>query len=157
MNKRLLYFAYGSNMSEARLNERNITFNFNAVGRLTGYKLSFNMRCSDGSAKVNIMESPGDVVWGVLYQIKVEDLRKLDQFEDGYTRKRLKVEKVDGSFKDSFRYNPHEAEVYSSTGLTGDGKVYRDYKNFLVRGALEHRLPSEYIRYLSQIPTKEKL
>ena len=70
MTKRIVYFAYGSNMLTARLRERTPSATPIGIGRLTGHVLSWDKRSrADGSGKCDA-EATGherDVIWGVLF------------------------------------------------------------------------------------------
>lgn len=137
---RVLYFAYGSNMLSEHLRSR-ITF-LNVVGRasLKGKRMVFNKRSKDGSGKANLVESPGSVTWGVLYEINAQDLETLDRIEGGYERVAVRVRKLNGS--------EVEAVTYISEDLTNDSRPYEWYRNLLLSGAREHDLPQDYIAYV---------
>lgn len=81
-----LYFAYGSNMSRARLEAR-----LGAVGdlgwaTLREHEHSFDKRGHDGSGKGHIARVAGSVVHGVLYELTLGQMVMLDRFEYGYRR-----------------------------------------------------------------------
>lgn len=80
------YFAYGSNISHHRMfTERNVNFTYRKFAILENYKLVFNKvsknNCYLGFA--NIVESPGDIVEGALYEIYDMELSKIDK-KEGY-------------------------------------------------------------------------
>jgi len=80
----MFYYAYGSNISQNRmLNERNVEFKSRKLAILENYKLVFNKvsknNCYLGFA--NIVESPGDIVEGALYEINDSDIDIIDKFE----------------------------------------------------------------------------
>ena len=143
---RVLYFAYGSNMLKARLCSR--IGSVKAIGRafLKDKKVLFNKRSVDGSGKANLVASLGDVTWGVLYEISVQDLDTLDKVESGYDRISVQVWDLDG--------NIVEAVSYVSTNLTDDPVACKTYKELVVAGAREHNLPQDYIDYLERLPAK---
>lgn len=143
---RVLYLAYGSNMSSARLRSRVASAEMTGRALLKDRKISFNKRSRDGSAKANLVESPGAVTWGVLYDIDSQDLNTLDELEGGYERVTVQVCKPDG--------NIVEAVSYVSTNLTDDPRVYESYKELVLSGAREHNLPRDYIAFLEQLPSK---
>ncbi len=143
---RVLYFAYGSNMLSECLRSR-IT-SMKTVGRasLKDRKMVFNKCSKDGSGKANIIESPGSVTWGVLYEVDAQDLDTLDRIEGGYERVAVRVQKPNG--------NVVEAVTYVFEDLTNDLRPYRWYKKLLLSGAREHNLPQDYIAYLEGFPVK---
>ena len=145
---KILYFAYGSNMSSKRLRSRVTSAELIDPAFLKDVRMLTNKRSKDGSGKANLVESPGDVTWGVLYEIDVQDLDTLDKVESEYDRVTLKVWKPDG--------NVVKAVMYISTNLTDDPRAYEWYKEFILAGAKESNLPKDYIAYLEGLPSKSK-
>ena len=82
------YFAYGSNMSVARVRERQMGFENALPGQLAGYRLAFN-KCSlkyPGVGAANVMVARGEKTEGVLYHLTEPDqITMMDPFE-GYPR-----------------------------------------------------------------------
>ena len=82
-----LYFAYGSNMLTARLNERCPSAKPAGCAFAPGYRLIFEKLGRDGSGKAAIAPAaPGEQVSGVLFTISRDDLPALDRAEWGYVR-----------------------------------------------------------------------
>jgi len=119
-----------------------------AIGRakLLDKRMVCNKKGEDGSGKANLIESPGDAVWGVLYEVDSAELDKLDSAEGGYHR--MSTQSITKG------NNPLEVEVYISTKLTADPTPYEGYKKVILRGAREHELPTGYLQYLEQLPSK---
>lgn len=142
----VVYFAYGSNMCTERLRSR-ICY-ARAVGRakLLDKRMVCNKESEDGSGKANLIESPGDVVWGVLYEVDSSELDKLDRAEGGYERVTMQVLTHLGDLL--------QAEVYRSDRLSADPTPYHWYKERILRGARKHELPTAYLQYLEQLPSK---
>jgi len=91
------YFAYGSNRNPVRLRtERGICFSQRYCAKLHDYRLVFNKRSSDGnSSYANIQASKGDFVDGILYQLPLASIQKLDTYEGApyhYFREQMVVE-----------------------------------------------------------------
>lgn len=91
------YFAYGSNRNPIRLRiNRGICFSQRYRAKLHDYRLVFNKRSSDGSSSyANIQASKGDFVEGILYQLPLTSIQKLDSYEGApnhYLREQLVVE-----------------------------------------------------------------
>lgn len=89
------YFAYGSNMDEEQMKERCPKSEVLGIGYLSGYKLGFT-RFSEKrqSAVADILVSPDDNVWGLIYEVPEADMERLDHFEgapDAYQRIYKKV------------------------------------------------------------------
>lgn len=142
----VLYFAYGSNMQQKRLRSRIGPVKVKSRAFLRDWQMVFNKRSIDGSGKANLVESPGAVTWGVLYEIDAQDFKKLDGIEGGYDRVPVRVWTPDG--------NAVEAVTYISTNITDDPRPYKRYKDLLISGARENGLPGDYIAYIESFPEK---
>lgn len=62
------YFAYGSNLSTAQMEERTGPITRVKRDRLRGYRIAFNKRSGDGTGKANIVPDARGIVWGVVYR-----------------------------------------------------------------------------------------
>jgi len=145
-----LYFAYGSNMSSARLCER--VPEARALGRalLSGFRLAWNKPGRDGSGKANIVFSETRVVWGVLYQFPRAGFQVLDEIERDYARETHAVRDLRGEHV--------AAHVYRWRGEpeTPDLAPHDWYRGHLLDGAREHELPRDVIEALER-PLEEIL
>lgn len=141
----MIYFAYGSNMKFERISERIKDVEYTDIGRLFDYKLLCNKKSIDGTGKANIVYSPGDIVWGVLYEMDDEYAYKLDGIEKGYHRKKFEIDTDNGKV---------DASAYISTKLT-DSLPSSYYKDLIVQGAIEYKLPDKYIDYLISLPVSD--
>ena len=72
----MLYFAYGSNMALTQMASRCPSSTFEGKGRLLGYRWQINER-----GVGNIIESHGDYVEGIVYEIDRDSRRQLDRNE----------------------------------------------------------------------------
>lgn len=80
------YFAYGSNMNPARVEQRQMSFVSAEAALLHGYAMCFNKRSVKypGAASANVVEAPDAVTEGVLYRLEhPEQITMMDPFE-GY-------------------------------------------------------------------------
>lgn len=143
---KVMYFAYGSNMCTRRLKGRIPSAKPLGRAKLPNKRLVCNKRSKDGSGKANLLDSTGDIVWGVLYELELADLEKLDRIERGYKRIVLKVI--------TDQEDQIEAYVYVSSDLMDNARPYNWYKQLMIEGACEHQLPGSYIKYLQQIRSK---
>lgn len=78
------YFAYGSNMNRARMQQRGMQIVGASPGVLRNARLVFNKRAADceGIAYANIAHAPGDRVEGVLYELADRnEIIRMDPFE----------------------------------------------------------------------------
>lgn len=146
----MLIFSYGSNMNLNRLTQRVPSVVKVSNAFLTGYKFVCNKISKDGSAKANIIKSdiPGELVWGVLFNIDNKEKPLLDKAEGlgfGYNEDKL-------TFLGDMDY-PHAAQIYvaDSKAINNDLLPYDWYKEFIVTGAIQNQLPPEYISQLQSI------
>ncbi|MCK5036323.1 MAG: gamma-glutamylcyclotransferase [Candidatus Sabulitectum sp.] len=146
----MLYFSFGSNMSEKRLLQR-ITASRIGVAILTEHQLCFRKRSeADGSAKCDILETgqPDDFVLGVLYDIHRSQKTVLDIYEGlgyGYNVKTVSV-MIDNKSFDAF--------TYYATNIDTSLKPYHWYKRHVLEGAKENNMPQEYIQRIDRIPAQ---
>jgi hypothetical protein len=140
----MLYFAYGSNMSTPRLRYRVPGCRFTFVARLPNYKLCFHKRSKDGSAKCNAFRTaePKDVVIGAVYEIPTNEKPALDDAEglgSGYHEEIIHVLSPEGQEVTVCTY------IADASFIDDSLQPYSWYKDFVLAGAEEHQLPSEYV------------
>lgn len=105
----VLYFAYGSNMCAAQMRERIPDAEKIGVGRLADYALVWDKQSKiDGSAKANIIERAGSEVWGVVYRLSSDDMRKMDRHERSYEHQHVTVLLQDGAALETVTYISHQ-------------------------------------------------
>jgi gamma-glutamylcyclotransferase (GGCT)/AIG2-like uncharacterized protein YtfP len=139
------YFAYGSNLSPARMRERVPSARAEGRARLPGYRLTLDKRGADGSGKANLREAADAAVWGALYSLGPEDWPRLDGFERDYERIAVRVE---------WRGTQQDAMTYASRVLTDAPVARHAYKQLIVEGARAHELPESWIRWLAALPER---
>ena len=149
------YFAYGSNMNLARMQERltpkGVVLGRRVAGRLDGWKLTFDKVARDpkGSGAGNIVPAlNGGLVHGTLNELPSAGFDVLDVFEGvaagHYERRTVPVLRADTG-------EIVEAITYVAL-LTGEGlKPTRAYLAHLLAG--RDLLPIEYWQSLSATPT----
>lgn len=146
----MLYFAYGSNMYSRRLLERTPSALAMGTGFVEGYRLTFDKVSSDGSGKCNIDRTAdiGKRVYGVLFSIDSSEIEDLDQAEGlgkGYQKSEIQVVRFSGA---------DPAIAYIADHIDPRLRPYDWYKEFVVRGAIDHKLPGAYIRRLQLTESK---
>lgn len=152
MNDTVYYFAYGSNMSSARLSARLQSSRSVGVGALPSHRLGFHMRSGlDGSAKCDAYRTgrEEDRVHGVLFSVAVHELAVLDHFESrgvAYERVEVQIERLEGDHVGAYTYRALKVEP----GL----RPFDWYKEHVVRGAREHGLPAHYVAALEAVPAQ---
>ncbi|MBA2661713.1 MAG: gamma-glutamylcyclotransferase [Bradymonadaceae bacterium] len=143
----LTYFAYGSNMLSNRLRGRVPSARPIGPAELHGWSLRFHKRGADGSAKCNVVLEPGGLVNGVLFEIAHAEKRRLDLAEglgSGYEQATVSVTSLLGAVE-GFLY------VASASHIDEGLAPFDWYKDFVIYGALEHRLAIDYIGRLRAI------
>lgn len=145
------YFAYGSNMSLVRLQERVPSAKLIGVFSLKSHQLKFHKSSKDGSGKCDIFETSkdSDTVFGALFEIDSRDKFALDKAEGlgyGYDEKKVKVH--------SDSQGDLEAITYYAIKIDASLKPYSWYLNHVVVGAKEVKVPATY---LSMIESTESI
>jgi len=149
----ILVFAYGSNLHGARMRARVPSAETVAIGCVTGRQLQFHKRSTDGSAKADAFFTgePEHRVWGVVYRILADEKRILDQHESlgiGYDEELVDVHVPDQPAMTAWIYTARPSVIARSL------QPYTWYLNFVLFGALQHRLPLCYIAQLGNIRPK---
>ena len=146
------YFAYGSNMASERLLARipGARKVCNAV--LSDHRLRFRKSDNGKSGKCDI-ELTGnrlDRVHGVVYQISDQDKALLDRYEGlgvGYNEKLIELNSENEQVVSAITY-------YAI--LIDEAMIpYHLYKDRVLHGAIEHRLPADYISMIEAVPSKK--
>lgn len=138
------YFAYGSNLKLSRMRERVPSAMVEGVALLSGYRLVWDKRGTDGTGKANLRADAEAAVWGVVYRLDTEHWDLLDVHEPGYQRFEVSVSWLDA---------PRAVATYLSTRTTDAPLPAAWYKRLVVEGAREHGLPEPWIRALEACPT----
>ena len=139
------HFAYGSNICAPWLKYDVPSARYLCRAELKGWRLVFNKRSEDGSAKANIEKSPGDSVLGVVYEIDESERGLLDGKEGKYEPIVVSATLEDGSVED--------AVSFKSDYITGE-PPFEWYMKLIIGGAKDHGLPEEYLKALGNINTK---
>lgn len=137
----MFYFAYASNLNHQQMKRRCPDSKFLTSASLKGYKFVYQgyTKRWDGAVG-NIIKSPGDGVWGGVYEISQKDLDSLDVCENYpkvYNRDSFKVKGKDGKTIEVITYFRKSDKVDSPSS---------SYRNTTVQGAKECNLPKQYIK-----------
>jgi cation transport regulator ChaC len=148
------YFAYGSNMSAARMLERlspeGVAMGRRVGGRLDGWTLTFDKvaRRPEGSGTGNIVPAAGGLVYGTLNELPAAGFDVLDRFEGvaagHYERRHVPVRRADTG-------ETVEAITYVALRVGPGLKPTRAYLAHLLAG--RDLLPAGYWEELSRTPT----
>lgn len=145
----VLYFAYGSNMHQRRLEER-----VGEVEKLGKYILkdyTLDLRAGNKTGVATVVSCWGDSVEGVLYKLTAKQLRTLDLYEGApicYIRSTI----IDSNFKLNiimYRGRPYFRTTNPCT---------KEYLNHIIAGLLENdiTIPGEVVRMENRIKFLEK-
>jgi len=150
----VVYFAYGSNMSTARLRERMPSCTPLGIASLPGHALRFHKRSRDKSGKCNAFACGNDhSVIGVLFSFDPAERARLDEAEgvgSGYEHAMVTV------INDKSRRQKVLTYVATPDYIDDNLKPYGWYKDFVLAGSTEHRLPPEYIaEYIESVEAIE--
>lgn len=144
MTEPLLYFAYGSNLYSPRLRFRVPGCRVLGVATLPAHQLRFHKIGADGSAKCDAFRTgrPEDAVMGVVYEIAGSEKALLDRVEGlgrGYGDATVALVTDDIGVVVASTY------VALPAAIDAKRRPFGWYKNFVLSGAEEHGLPSDYV------------
>lgn len=137
------YFAYGSNMSASRLQERVPSAKRIGFYLLKEHDLRFHkISKKDGSGKCDayFTRRHDDTVIGTLFEISPDEKISLDKAEGlgvGYEKKEVTLQSQAG--------DEVKAVTYYATKIDKSLNPYSWYLNHVLVGAKESELPTEYI------------
>ena len=148
-----LYFAYGSNLDAEQINRRCANSGHVrkvSIGYLPDHKLAFTQYYQDwGGGVADVVKSPNECVWGILYELSRECLELLDKYEgypNDYTRTKQIINTLGG--------HTRLAWVYSVLRKDGDFIApSQKYIDIIKRTAKESGFPKDYLSYLNSIKT----
>ena len=145
-----MYFAYGSNLDLKQVRQRcgGKDVKKISIGYLPNHRLAFTQYYAEwGGGVADVVKSPGDTVWGILYELSNHALELLDTFEGypyDYTRTKHTIINPEG--------NGLEAWVYLVKRKDGDFiPPSNKYLEIIKRTAKEAGFPKDYIAYLNTI------
>ena len=145
----LKYLAYGSNMHVVRLQQRVPSVRCLGAAFLAGHRVDWDKPSKDGSGKCHIVEADEASTWGVLWQIDTAEKPALDKVEGvgkGYEEKEVELLLRDESIR---------VITYYATRVQRGLLPYLWYKAYVIEGAKQNGLPTDYIRTLDSIESVE--
>ncbi len=151
VEKAMLYFAYGSNMCTGRLRKRVHSAQFVRTAKLSGHSFRFHKRSKDKSAKADAFYTgrPEDAVFGVIFEFDPDQKPELDEAEglgQGYVEKHVTVIDDESREHHVFTYVADQAHIVA------DLPPYSWYRRFVIEGARQHGLPTDYIAGIEAVP-----
>ena len=139
------FFVYGSLLSAKYLRQYTPSAVFVMKADLPNYEVQFRQYSERRQGGTScIIETPGQLVHGVLYRIAREEIQRLDELEgvpEGrYKRETFLVLGEDGAW--------HSADLYRLIKPTGPYTPSKSYLDDMIKGAREHKLDPSYVNKL---------
>ncbi|XP_074107475.1 gamma-glutamylcyclotransferase-like [Cotesia typhae] len=151
MNKKVLYFAYGSNLLTSRIRINNPSAMFYGIARLEDYRLDF-IGWSNlwNGAPATIVATPGFHVWGIIWELDKADIEHLDHQETGYNAFQTIVVTPSGQKINCRVYQQIKMpNAYAKLReLPNSRRPSETYLKIIVKGAIDREIPIEYINLL---------
>ncbi|MBI4694853.1 MAG: gamma-glutamylcyclotransferase [Gammaproteobacteria bacterium] len=142
----LRYLAYGSNLHPGRLGARIAIEGFLGTTALPGWRLTFDKRGADGSAKCDLKHTgmAGDCAWGAVYALDPAAKATLDAIEGlgkGYGERELIVPELGA------------VALYVASGSALDPTLvpFDWYREIVVAGARHHGFPASYVASIAAV------
>lgn len=147
---KLNYFAFGSNLSSRRLLHRLPEVELGCVATLARHRLCWrkNDQGQSGKCDIEMTGIDDDQVFGVVYRMTRDEQRILDGIEGdgfGYERRDVEVETLDGDRLEAF--------TYYALDIDHNQQPFHWYKEHVLRGAMEHAFPPQYIDLIRETPS----
>jgi cation transport regulator ChaC len=148
------YFAYGSNLNPEQMGSRCRQPKAIAVARLPDHQLAFfgySKKWDGGEA--TLIRQPGDVLWGVVYQLSFADAEHLDSWQDV---------RLDGTGP-YFHYpvvvaddrrNNYSVLLYKKDAAGALNPPSREHLDYIIAGAQSHGLPPDYLARIRKMETR---
>jgi gamma-glutamylcyclotransferase (GGCT)/AIG2-like uncharacterized protein YtfP len=148
-----LYFAYGSNLDVDRVHIHAPSARLVTIARLEGFRVAYSLESKRSwlGGVGDIVEAPGDEVWGALWLIDAAESHALDDQE--------------GVFRDPPAYRRMTVEVTTPAGDRVICRTYQvaapdpdgflpspAYRDTILRGARALGLPAHYLARLEATP-----
>jgi len=140
-----VYFAYGSNMSGARLLARVGAARSLGAVHVRDWTLAFNKPGRDGTGKANLVPCAGARAWGVAWELADAHWQVLDRYERDYERALFRLETPAGA--------PLEAAAYLFAAAADAPAIppSPEYVAHLLAGAAEHALPDAWLERIRSL------
>lgn len=141
----MYYYAYGSNLSTRYVREYCPSAVFVMKADLPNFQVEFRHYSENRQGGISsIIEAPGELVQGVIYEVPEQEIVALDILEsvpEGlYRRDTFLVLGEDGEW--------HRADLYRVSAPAGPYTASKGYVEDMIAGAQEHGLTPEYTERL---------
>jgi gamma-glutamylcyclotransferase len=143
----ILYFAFGSNLDRDQMRVRCPNHEVLALAWLPDHRLAFTAFSPGWNGGVaDVVQSPGDKVWGLLYRLTRSDLESLDAYEGHPQKYRRTLVKVEQQAE-------HMSEVWTYVVISKSGPYPPSGPYLAVIEAAGARLgfPRDYLDFLASL------
>lgn len=142
------YFAYGPTMSTDYIREHCPRAKFIMRASLPNFRVEFRRFSEDFKGGISsIMQAPGEMVIGVIYDVDENEILALDVLEEVprgiYRRDTYLVLGEDGEW--------HPADLYQVVKPSGPYPPSKKILESMLAGAKEHQIDPEYIAKLESL------
>ena len=139
----MYHFGYGSNLNLEFLHQYLPSASFVMKAYLPNYEVQFRFWSKKRQGGISsIIEKPGGLVHGVIYECDEAEIKELDILESVpqglYRREVFKVLGEDGAW--------HDADLYRVAKPKGPFTPTKGYVELMLVGARRHGLDPEYIK-----------
>lgn len=150
----MIYFAYGSNMDHEQMQSRCPEHRVIGTARLPNYTLVFTRWSrSWNSGTADILPERGKEICGVLYDLTLDDLKRMDKFADypnSYIRQDVSVE-IGGATHAS-PFLPALTYVAIRQGIFLPSRAYLSK---MIEGAEMNKVSERYLGFLKSLRTHD--
>lgn len=158
MGNKFLYFGYGSNLLQKRIHIENKSAVRRNIGKLKDYQLDFYTNSTRWQgAPATVVENPGKVVWGAIWEIDVSNMADLDRQEGVssgiYIPQSMAIETASGKNLTCRIYTLTKIPTIlkPEDDIPFNRKPSSTYLKTIIKGAIESQLPADYIEDLKKI------
>lgn len=151
----LLNLAYGSNLHRARIEARVDIQSIIGTVVLPNWGLRFHKIGSDGSGKCNLIPSPGETAYGMVYAFSSSDKSRLDEIEGvgkGYENIALPLGELDISAANLKGDEQVFAYLAVDSDINDALQPYDWYHRFVRHGAEQCGFPPHYLAHIDSFP-----
>lgn len=144
----MYHFGYGSNLNIEFLHEFVPSATYLTKAYLPNYEVQFRFWSKKRQGGIStIIEKPGCLVHGVIYECNEDEMKNLDILESVpqglYRRETFKLLEESGEWIN--------ADLYRVSRPSGPFSPARGYVDLMLSGAISHGLDPEYVKKIEKI------
>lgn len=144
----MYHFSYGSNLNIEFLHQYVPSASYLMKAYLPNYEVQFRFWSKTRQGGIStIIEKPGCIVHGVIYECNEEEMKRLDVLESVpqglYKRESFKLLGENGKWVN--------ADLYRVSKPSGPFSPAHDYVDLMLSGAISHGLDPEYVKKIEEL------